>query len=123
MRERAKARQGEVWLAQLVGKNTHRDRDNEHHIRLTVVVSTDLYNELGLAFLVAPILKSTRGREELPTNLALDAGEGGVAQPSAVICMQMRTVAPWRMIRRIGALSPTSLRALKDTLRITFDLL
>ncbi len=116
------ARQGEVWLAQLAGKNNPRDRANPHHVRPIVVVTTDLYNEFGRAFLVAPVLSCTPMRERLPTNLILEVGDGGVTQRSVIFNTQMRAVAPWRMLRKTGMLSPAILHALKETLRITFDL-
>ena len=88
-----------------------------------MIVSTDLYNEHGLAFLVAPILPWTRPREELPTNIVLQDGEGGVPEQSVIFCTQIRTIAPWRLVRRVGELSIDRLRDLKYALRITFDLI
>jgi len=115
-------RQGEVWLAQLVGKNRRGDRDNPHHIRRAVIVSTDLYNEYELAFLVAPVLASTP-RRDVPTSLVLEPGDGGVEERSVVVCTQIRAVAPWRMIRKLGELSPAAMQSLRQTLRIAFDLI
>jgi mRNA-degrading endonuclease toxin of MazEF toxin-antitoxin module len=115
-------RQGEVWQVQLVGKNRPADRDNPHHLRPVVVVTTDLYNEYGLAFLVAPVLPWSRKREELPTNLVLEDGDAGLTERSVVFTTQIRTIAPWRLVRRIGSLPSALLEDLKQTLRITFDL-
>ncbi len=123
MTETSAPRQGDVWQAQILGKNRPQDRDNPHHIRLVVVVSTDLYNEYELAYLVAPVLPWTDDRGLLPTNLTVQPGDGGIAGKAVVFTTQIRTIAPWRVVTKVGVLQPSTVQALKDTLRITFDLL
>jgi mRNA-degrading endonuclease toxin of MazEF toxin-antitoxin module len=106
-----------------VGKNNARDRENPHHIRRVIIVSTDLYNTRNLGYIVVPVLRWRPGREAPPTNSLLEIGEGGVSEPSVVWCTQIRAVAPWRMKLRLGVLSLRSVTELKDALRITFDLI
>jgi mRNA-degrading endonuclease toxin of MazEF toxin-antitoxin module len=115
-------RQGEVWQVQLVGKNRPEDRNNPHHLRPVVIVTTDLYNEYDLAYLVAPILPWSQKRAELPTNLVLEPGVGGVSDRSVIFTTQIRTIATWRLVSKSGSLSGIDIDALKDTLRVTFDL-
>jgi len=115
-------RQGDLWEVQLVGKNRPGDREKPHHIRLVAIVTTDLYNEYGLAYLVAPVLPWSDKRGNLPTNLVLDASDAGTLEKSIVFTTQMRPIAPWRLVRLAGKLPPAKLDALRETLRVTFDI-
>ncbi len=48
--------------------------------------------------------------------------EGGLRQPSFVICESARSISTERLIRRWGSVGEATLRAVEDRLRILFAL-
>jgi len=107
---------GEVWLADLNPTRGHEQAGR----RPVLVVSEDLFNRgpAGLA-IVLPMTSAVRN---VPTHVPIDPPEGGVRNRSAVLCEGVRSVSAERLIDRWGAVSPSTMAAVEDRLRILLRL-
>jgi mRNA interferase MazF len=109
-------RRGEVWLADLTPT---RGREQAGR-RPALVLSVDEFNA-GPADLVivAPITSRLRG---IPSQVRVDPPEGGLRQPSVILCEGVRSVSKDRLCERWGAVRPSTLEAVEDCLRILIGL-
>ena len=107
---------GDVWFVDL---NPVRGHEQAGH-RPGLVVSVDPFNE-GPADLVVllPITTTSRG---IPFHVALVPPEGGLDRASHVKCEDVRSVARERLTRRVGQVSPATMKAVEDRLRILLGL-
>jgi mRNA interferase MazF len=48
--------------------------------------------------------------------------ETGLAKDSVALCEQLRAIAKTRLVKRLGALAPASMKNVNETLCITLDL-
>ena len=88
--------------------------------RPAVVVSADEFN-MGPSTLVIVCLMTTSDRR-IPSHVRIDPPEGGLREASFVLCEQVRTISTKRLISRFGALTPRSMAAIDERLRILLDL-
>ena len=113
--ERAPAR-GDVWHVDPDPVRGH----EQGRSRPAVIVSADEFN-VGPSALVIVCLMTTTDRR-IRSHVKIDPPEGGLRRPSFVQCEQVRTISTERLISRFGTLSPVSMAAIDDRLRILFDL-
>lgn len=107
---------GEVWLVDL-----NPTRGHEHTgTRPGLVLSVDLFNH-GPAGLVVMLPLSTVAKG-IPFHVELNPPEGGLKQKSFVKCEDVRSVAKERLLRRYGTVSPRTMAAVEDRLRILLNL-
>lgn len=107
---------GEVWFVDL---NPVRGREQAGQ-RPGLILSVDLFNQ-GPAGLVVLLPLTTR-RKAIPFHVEVNPPEGGLAQRSFIKCEDIRSVSKERLSRRLGTVSPDTLAAVKDRLRILLDL-
>ena len=95
---------GEVWLADLSPTRGHEQAGS----RPVLVVSEDLFNRgpAGVV-IVLPLTSKWRG---VPSHVALDPPEGGVAHRSAVLCEAVRSISVERLVERWGAVERQTMR-------------
>lgn len=107
---------GEVWLVDLSPIKGHEQSGR----RPGLVVSVDLFNHgpAGLAVML-PISTAAKG---VPFHVQVNPPEGGLRQRSFVKCEDVRSVAKERLLRRVGAVSPHTMDAVEDRLRILLSL-
>lgn len=107
---------GEVWLVDLSPTKGHEQSGR----RPGLVVSVDLFNHgpAGLVVLL-PISTVAKG---VPLHVQVNPPEGGLKQRSFVKSEDVRSVAKERLLRRVGAVSPHTMDAVEDRLRILLDL-
>ncbi len=107
---------GEVWMVSLDPPRGHEQAGR----RPALVVSVDLFNHgpAGLA-VVLPITSKPKG---IPLHVELAAPEAGLKQRSFVKCEEVRSIAKERLLRRCGAVHPSTMAAVENRLRILFDL-
>jgi len=105
-----------VWLADL---NPTRGREQSGR-RPVAVLSVDDFNR-GPAELVivAPITSRLRG---IPSHIQVAPPEGGLRQPSVVLCDAVRSVSRHRLLEAWGSLRPPTIAAIEDCLRILMGL-
>ena len=88
--------------------------------RPALVLSADLLNASAAGIVsVLPITSRDRG---IRSHVAVEPPEGGLAVPSWILCEQVRTTSRERLLGRIGAVSPRTLAAVADRVRVLLDL-
>ncbi len=107
---------GEVWLVDLNPTRGHEQTGT----RPGLVLSVDLFNH-GPAGLVVMLPLSTVAKG-IPFHVELNPPEGGLKQKSFVKCEDVRSVAKDRLLRRYGTVSPRTMAAVEDRLRILLKL-
>lgn len=112
----AKPAYGEVWFGDLDPTVGHEQAGR----RPLLVVSPDAFNQnrLGLSFVV-PITSNLRS---LPSRVAVSPPEGGLTLPSMILCEAMRPFSQDRLERFLGVVSPQTMKAVQDRLRILLNL-
>jgi mRNA interferase MazF len=107
---------GEVWFLDL---NPTQGRE-QAGTRPALVVSVDRFNhgpaELAI---VIPITSRDKG---IPLHIPLMPPEGGVKRECFIKCEDVRSVSTERFSRRWGRVSPATMRAVEDHLRILMGL-
>jgi len=107
---------GEVWLADLNPVRGH----EQASLRPVVVFSVDRFNQSRADLVVVVPITSTL--RNIPFHVVVQPPEGGLTQPSAILCEAVRSISKDRLVHRWGRLSPTTLDAVADRLRILLDL-
>ena len=64
--------------------------------RPVLIVQNDLGNRRAPTVIAVPLTASPR-KPPLPTHVRLEMGEGGLRQPSTVLCEQVRTLEKTRL--------------------------
>jgi mRNA interferase MazF len=107
---------GEIWIGDLDPVRGHEQGGR----RPVLVVSQNTYN-LGPAELVIalPLTSTYRG---VPYHILITPPEGGVRIPSVILCDAVRSVSKERLSSRWGVVSPATLAAVEDQLRVLMSL-
>lgn len=118
-------RRGELWLADLQASPGGGKNDRHEPGHPVVVVSNDAANTAAASLrrghvTVVPV--STGAGRARPFQVELDPQETGLREPAKAQAEQIRSLAAARLLRRIGALSPQTMRALDDALRLHIGL-
>src|SRR5262245_59292142 len=82
--------------------------------RPAVIISNDHMNELAATILVMPI---TAGFFPYYHWISLHPPEGGLTKPSSIVTEQIRAVDRQRVKRRIGEVTPETMRKIEDAIR------
>ncbi len=109
-------KRGEIWVAQfdpVVGHEQGRERP-------ALIVSADWVN--GSAAELVMVLPITSKPRKSPSRVRMTPPEGGLRMQSWVICEQVRTLSKQRFGSRLGSVSPATMRAVSDALRLLLDL-
>ena len=107
---------GEVWFVDLNPTRGHEQAGK----RPCLVVSVDLFNQ-GPAGLVVVLPVTSKGKG-VSSHVAVSPSEGGLTRPSFVKCEDVRSVAIERLIQRYGIVSPETMAAVEDRVRILLGL-
>ena len=107
---------GEVWLVDLNPTRGH----EQAGVRPALVISTDIFNHGPAGMLVLlPLTTTARG---IPLHVAVEPPEGGVRQTSFIKCEDIRSVTKELLGDRWGAVTPGTMAAVSDRLRILLEL-
>ena len=85
-----------------------------------LIISANLLNESQADLVMAVPLTTTRRR--VRSHVEIDPPEGGLRRTSYIMCENLRAVSKQRLLRRFGDVSPVTLHAVEDRLRIILDL-
>ena len=89
--------------------------------RPVLIVQNDLGNRRAPTVIAVPLTASPR-KPPLLTPVRLEMGEGGLRQPSTVLCEQVRTLEKTWLDRRLGTLPPGRLEQVEEALRHSLDM-
>ena len=109
-------RRGDLWLVDFVPARGH---EQDGH-RPAAILSIDPFSNgpAGL-LIVAPLTRADRG---IPYHVAVRPPEGGLRDPSFVMCDQVVTISRTRVLHHWGALSSETMMLIADRLRILIGL-
>ena len=113
----ALVRRGDLFLARLgpiVGSE-------QAGVRPVLVVQSDLANRYFRTILSAPVSASPKAQQR-EFIVLLNAGEGGLPRPSAVLVFQIRTLDRVRFVKRIGTLSPNRMTEVDRAILVCFGM-
>lgn len=111
-------RRGEVYLARL----DPTEGSEQAGTRPVVIVSRDAINRYSPVVVICPFTDAVHVTRLYPSDVRVNAPEGGMVKDSVVLTLQVRAVAKRRLIRRLGALEPDTLQWIGNALKITLDL-
>ncbi len=89
--------------------------------RPVLIIQNDMGNLHSPTVIVAPLTAST-GKPEMPTHVHIPKDEGGLWRGSTVLCEQVRTLEKTRLSRRLGELTPQSMRRVEHALSVSLDM-
>lgn len=107
---------GEIWIADLDPTRGHEQTGR----RPCLIVSVDLFNA-GPADLVIVIPITSRAKG-IPTHVPVMPPEGGLKTPSFIKCEDVRSIAKERLSQHWGTVSPRTMAAVDQVLRILLSL-
>ncbi len=90
--------------------------------RPVVVISRNALNANSPVVAIIPITSASNKRKLYPSQVALSAGAGGLANDSVVLCEQVRAISKERLQVWKGTLDQAILARIEAALRITLDL-
>jgi mRNA interferase MazF len=91
-------------------------------IRPVIIVSRDAINAASTVVLVVPCTTYRLGKRIYPTQVLINAPDGGLIRDSVAMAEQVRALAKTRLQGMRGVLSTSSLQQLEKALLIAFDL-
>lgn len=90
--------------------------------RLGLVLQNDIANHHSPITIVAAV--TSKFDETLyPTEVLVTASEGGLSVDSVILLNQIRSIDERRLARRLGAISPATMKKVERSLRISLGLL
>ncbi|MFQ5668120.1 MAG: type II toxin-antitoxin system PemK/MazF family toxin [Candidatus Binatia bacterium] len=89
--------------------------------RRAVIIQNDVGNRFSDLTTAAPIT-SKYDTELYPTEVLVTAPEGGLKTDSVVLLNQIRAVDKRRLVRRLGALGPSTMSLVNEALAISVSL-
>ena len=89
--------------------------------RPALIIQNDVGNTYSQATIVAAITSTSK--EVSPYEVFLKSGEGGLQKDSIVLLNQIRTIDKRRLGRRLGMVSPESIKRIDKAIEISLGLL
>jgi mRNA interferase MazF len=110
------ATRGDIWLADLNPVRGHEQAGR----RPVLVVSVDPFNQSRAALVVVVPLTSTQ--RNIPFHVVVQPPEGGLTNPSYLLCEAVRSISKDRLLTRWGGLQPATMLKVEDRLRVLMGL-
>ena len=107
---------GEIWLADLNPVRGHEQAGR----RPVLVVSVDPFNQSRADLVV--IIPITSTLRNIPFHVVVQPPEGGLTNPSALLCEAVRSASKDRLITRWGSIQPKTMALVEDRLRVLMGL-
>ena len=90
-------------------------------MRPALIIQNDIANHYSPITIVAAI--TSQVDEKLyPTEVYVKAPEGGLTIDGLVLLNQIRSIDKGRLVKRLGAVKPQTMRKVEDALRISLEL-
>ncbi len=110
------ASRGEIWLVNL----DPTEGREQAGTRPFLVISVDLFNH-GAAELVVGIPLTSKAKN-IPLHVEIIPPEGGLSLTSYAKCEDVRSISTSRLKKRLGKISPQTIDAVEDRLKILLGL-
>ncbi len=107
---------GEIWMVNLDPVRGHEQAGS----RPALIISDDPLNRSQADLVIVIPLTTTNRR--IPTHVQVVPPEGGLSRSSVILTEQIRAISKDRLGRRVGSLSPTTMRAVETRLRLVLRL-
>ena len=107
---------GEIWQVDLSPTRGHEQGGR----RPGLVLSVDLFNHSPAGLVV--LLPLTTRRKGIPFHIEIPPGQAGLKKKSFIKCEEIRTVSNERLTRKYGTVSPETMGAVEQRVRILLDL-
>lgn len=91
-------------------------------IRPAVIIQNDIANRWSPITIVAAITSKFDDEHTYPTQVAVQAGEGGLRVDSVILLNQIRSVDTSRLVRRLGVLRTETVREIDRALLLSLGL-
>ena len=111
-------KKGDVYLARLDPTRGSEQSGS----RPVVIVSRDAINRASPVVLVVPCTSWTQERKLYPSQVLINAPDGGLTADTIALCEQVRAIAKDRLADRWGMLAPPTIDLLDRALLIAMDL-
>lgn len=109
---------GEVWTVQLDPGTVGREQEGQR--RPCLVVSADGLNRSPARMaIVIPISRTVKG---IPSHVEIAPPEGGLTEPGAIKCEQVRSVDTIRLKDRLGTVNLSTLSKVGEKLKLLLNL-
>lgn len=111
-------RRGEVYIVNFdptVGAEIQKTRP-------ALIIQNDIANRSSPITIIAAIT-SQYDEPLYPTEVLLDAAEGGMHKNSVVLLNQIRSVDKQRLVRRLGTLRPETMRRVNRAIQLSLGLI
>ena len=90
--------------------------------RPAVIVTRDSVNKHSPVIMVTPFTDARNVTRHYPTDVRVQAPEGGLTVNSVALCVQTRVISKSRLLNLRGALSDEIMFQIDNALRITLNL-
>jgi mRNA interferase MazF len=90
--------------------------------RPCLVIQNDIGNRYSPLTIVAVLIGGEHVTKDLPINIRIPKGEGGLVKVSVVMCNQLRTVDEQRFGKTYGQALPDTMKRVDAALRISLGL-
>lgn len=110
-------KRGELWLVNFdptIGSEIRKTRP-------ALILQNDIANRYSPVTIVAA-LTSQVDDECYPTEVLVAAHEGGLPKPSVILLNQIRTIDTQRLVKRLGRLTPKTMKKVGQSLKISLGL-
>lgn len=87
-----------------------------------VIVSRNAINQYSPVVVICPLTSARLLTRLYPSDVLVQAPEGGLQVDSVVLTLQVRAVAKSRLQQRLGQLEPDTMAQVDRALKITLDL-
>ena len=113
-------KRGEVYLAVFSPRSGSEQRGR----RPGIILSHDSFNDAPgwRTVIVAPVSTSGKQRQRGPTAVLIVKGDGGLETDSVALCHQITTLDRSTLTKRLGELSPGTLRRVEFGMAAALDL-
>jgi len=111
-------RRGEIYLVRL----DPAEGSEQAGTRPAIVVSRDAINHYSPVIVICPLTDVKNVPELYPSDVRVQAPEGGLSKDSVVLTGQVRAIAKSRVLKRLGKLQPGTMQQVEQALKITLGL-
>ena len=111
-------RRGEIYVVNFdptVGAEIRKTRP-------AVIIQNDIANRWSPITIVAAITSKSDDERTYPTEVAVQAGDGGLRVDSVIFLNQIRSVDTSRLVRRLGVLRTDTVREVDKALLLSLGL-